>query len=144
MISWLKRLAVLSVVMSAFVGVAALGALPASAARVPHYTTAHYTIAQASSAALKTVKIVDKSKKAVYSPDKVSGPAVSTCSSTSYSFLVVNNTKANQTVTYEGKPLTGEKPIKPKDGLYICGTAAGTGTFSLKSNKKATLAVTIT
>jgi hypothetical protein len=141
MINWLKRLVVLSVVLSAFVGVAAVGALPAGATRAPHITTAHYT-AHANSATLATVKIRTKSGKAVYSPTKVSGPSEATCSATTYAFLIINNTKSDQTVTYRGAALGAAIP--PKDGLYICATGAITATFHLKSNKKAVLHVTIT
>lgn len=68
-------------------------------------------------------------------------PITGTCSSTNYSFLITNETKATQTLMYNGAVLG---VIKPKLALFVCATGAGSGTIKLKGDSKAKLVFTIT
>jgi hypothetical protein len=86
------------------------------------------------------IKGAGKTRKFV--PNTVTAaPAAGTCSSTNYSFLVTNQTRATQTLMYNGTVLG---VIKPKLALFVCATGAGSGTITLKGDPKAKLAFTIT
>lgn len=79
------------------------------------------------------LKWVPKSVKAL--------PVSGTCSSTNYSFLVLNKTKATQQIVYKGKPLF--TPIPPKNGLYVCASGPIKATFTLQADPGAKLRLTV-
>jgi len=90
-----------------------------------------------------TSKIEGTGKALKFVPKTVTAaPVAGTCSSTEYSFLVVNETKATQHVTYMGSPYGPALP--PKQRLYLCFSSAGVGTLSLTKDPKAKLKFTIT
>jgi hypothetical protein len=69
-------------------------------------------------------------------------PTTGACTTTNYSFLIVNETKVGQQVIYMGAALGNI--IKPKNSLLVCANGAGTGKLSLKRDRKAILSFTIT
>ena len=69
-------------------------------------------------------------------------PTVGICSSTNYSFLVINSTRRSQQIIYMGVPLGS--PITPKQGLLVCANGAGTGSLTVRRDPKAKLSFTIT
>ena len=74
-------------------------------------------------------------------PSKLSaGVTVGTCSTTNYSFAVVNATKTSEQLLYKGSP--AGPPIPPKFGLVVC-AGSGIVKFGLASNSKAHLTVTV-
>lgn len=68
-------------------------------------------------------------------------PVSGTCSSTNYSFLILNKTKATQQIEYQGKPLF--TPIPPKNGLYVCASGPIKATFTLKADSGAKLRLVV-
>ncbi len=68
-------------------------------------------------------------------------PISGTCSSTNYSFLVLNKTRATQQIEYKGQPLF--KPIPPKNGLYVCASGPIKATFTLKADAGAKLRLVV-
>ena len=69
-------------------------------------------------------------------------PAPGTCSSTNYSFLILNKTRRTQQVMYQGSPLFS--PIPRNNGLYVCASGKLRATFALQANAHALLKVVIT
>ena len=65
-----------------------------------------------------------------------------TCSSTNYSFLILNKTRAAQQIIYQGSPLFS--PIPAKQGLYVCASSRLRATFSLQADPNAKLRIVIT
>jgi hypothetical protein len=87
------------------------------------------------------IKGAGKTRKFV--PNNVTAAPISgTCSLTNYSFLVTNETKATQTLMYNGQQLAN--PVPPKQQLAVCSTTAGSGVITLKGDPKAKLSFTIT
>jgi hypothetical protein len=64
-----------------------------------------------------------------------------TCSSTNYSFLIINKTRAAQQIIYRGSPLFS--PIPAKQGLYVCASGALRATFTLQADANAKLKIVI-
>jgi hypothetical protein len=113
-----------------------MAAVPASAAPVIR-TTAGIAAAKG-----PITDIEGKSAKvAVYKPTKLSAKTITgTCSTTNFSFAVINATKVKETITYGTESL----PLKPKYGEVFCATSgSGVTKFGLKGNKKAVLTVTL-
>jgi hypothetical protein len=135
----LRRLVVASaIVVPALAGTVALSAGTATAAPAAHLSTGKAT---AVAATAPTVNI--KGSTAVYRPHRVTGAIVTgTCSSTNYSFLILNGTHKTQQVTLNGAAFGS--PIPKGGGLYVCGTGEIKATFSLASNTAAVLNATIT
>jgi hypothetical protein len=110
-----------------------------------HATTVRtLTVAAAMSAASPPSSRIEGSGTALrFVPKSITGTTITgQCSTTNYSFLVVNDTKAKQQVVYMGAPLGN--PIKPKQGLLVCDTATATGSLSLSRDSHATLRFAIT
>lgn len=90
-----------------------------------------------------TTRIERSGSALVWVPMRVRGLAApGTCSSSNYSFLILNRTRVAQQVMYQGSPLFS--PIPAKQGLYVCASGALRATFSLQADRSAKLRIVIT
>jgi hypothetical protein len=137
MLRTVKRVLVIAAITTT--GVAASVATAHASTAGPRLVTAVGAVA----ATQPTVNLSGKGKALTWTPKSVKAKPVSgTCAAGNYSFLIVNNTKANQQVEYSGGPLGSVIP--PKDGLYVCGSGKIKTNFWPKADPKALLKVTIT
>jgi hypothetical protein len=102
-----------------------------------------WSASSAPAASLPSSKIEGTGSVLRFVPKSITaGVTVGTCSSTNYSFLVINSTTRRQQIIYMGMPLGS--PITPKQGLLVCANQAGTGSLKIQRDPKAKLSFTIT
>jgi hypothetical protein len=102
-----------------------------------------WSASSGATATLPSSKIGGTGKALRFVPKSITaGPTVGTCSSTNYSFLVINSTRRSQQIIYMGMPLGS--PIKPKLGLLVCADGAATGSLTVRRDPRAKLSFTIT
>jgi hypothetical protein len=102
-----------------------------------------WSASSGATATLPSSKIEGTGRALRFVPKSITaGPTVGTCSSTNYSFLVINSTMRSQQIIYMGMPLGS--PITPKQGLLVCANGAGTGSLTVRRDPKAKLSFTIT
>ncbi len=136
MLHTVKRMLVIAAVATTCV-IASTGTAQAST------STAKLVSSVAVVATRPTTSIEGKGANLRWVPRTIAAPAApGTCSSTNYSFLIVNKTRATQQVVYRGSAFGS--PIPPKNGLFVCGSGAIRGTFSLQADPNARLKFNIT
>jgi hypothetical protein len=101
-----------------------------------------FTIVAAPAAGHPTTKIEGSGKALKWAPNKLKAKhAAGTCSSTNYSFKVVNTTSASQTITYKGAAIGAAIPAGATD--LVCGSEPGNAVLALKADAKAHLTVSL-
>jgi hypothetical protein len=136
MLHTVKRMLVVAALATTCV-IASIGTAQAST------SSARLVSSVAAVASQPTTSIEGRGSALKFIPKTVTAGAVAgACSSTNYSFLIVNKTKATQQIVYRGSVFGS--PIPPKNGLLVCGSGAIKGTFSLQADPKAKLKFNIT
>jgi hypothetical protein len=91
-----------------------------------------------------TTTLSGSGSKVVFTPNRLTGvPLVPTseCSTSEYSFSIVNSTARSQKVTIDGAL---QAKISPEQGTVVCLGTAGKYTFTLRSSPSAVLKVVVT
>ena len=136
MLHTLKRMLVIAAVAATGV-IASVGTAQAST------SSAAPASSVAAAAAQPTTVIKGSGSALKFVPRSVTATHVSgNCTSTNYSFLIVNRTRATQQVIYKGASFGS--PIPPRNGLFVCGSRPIKGTFSLHADPLAKLHFIIT
>lgn len=117
----------------------ASGKVPARASSSVHFVT--FQVGTKAPQSAPSTNLVRGGSKVEFSPAKLTGVSVVTtseCSTSDYSFSIINTTSKNQRVTAQG---SADEKIGPEEGVTACISAPGKYRFGVSSNPAAVLKV---